>query len=107
MDQWRDIPCLDVIEMKQSKDSRKNAEQRAEGRSAEQPELISDRERPTTPNRAQLADAPEPAQDSAVETSTVVSSDLLAQASELARRGELQDAASAYRAYLTQHPEAI
>jgi Flp pilus assembly protein TadD len=93
--------------MKQSKDSRKNAEPRTEARSAGQPDLTADRERPTAPNRAQLADAPEPANDSAVETSAVESGDLLTQASELARRGELQDAAAAYRAYLTRHPEAI
>ena len=91
--------------MKQSKDSPKNGEQRREVRSAAQPDLPLDRERPNAPNRAQLADAADAARDSGAEPSLVGAGDPLVQAAELAQRGELQDAAAAYRAYLTRHPE--
>ena len=91
--------------MTQSKDTTGSSEQRRDARVSETEESGSvERDRTGGAGRAPVADAPRIVDRAPSESSR---SDPLAEAAELARNGDLQEAATAYRTYLTRHPEDV
>jgi len=88
--------------MKQPKDSVETTEQRRTARSASGTADAKpiERER-ANPSPPAIADA-HPAVDRAQQ-----GNDPLAHAADLARNGDLAEAATAYRTYLTRHPEDV
>jgi len=104
MDQRRGFFGIDVT-MTQSKDTTGSSEQRRDARVSETEESGSvERDRTGGAGRAPVADAPRIVDRAPSESSR---SDPLAEAAELARNGDLQEAATAYRTYLTRHPEDV
>ena len=90
---------------KQSKDSANGEQRRAPRATNDAAERKSAVDRERSPSPAPLADYSAAQESSALDS--VGPDDLLSLASELADRGELQEAATAYRTYLTRHPEQV
>jgi tetratricopeptide (TPR) repeat protein len=94
--------------MKQSNDAGLGAGQRRAGRvksEAAEQTASADRERATSTGPGSLADVAPAAEAVVEELVAPTQNDPLAEAAHLARGGYFQEAAEAYRSYLTRHPE--
>src|SRR2546423_14536789 len=94
--------------MKQSRDRDTISEQKRDPRAAgDALDIAPERERPGVTARAPLADTSAAPVADPVGYDSTTRGDPLAEAAQLARNGDLQEAASAYRNYLTRHPEEV